>query len=66
VNYDKALRIPIYCGWQGPSMTGTGEKAARTPGTGIRLVELFEVHAGVEAGDLVGVSVEHLCGDGAG
>lgn len=27
---------------------------------------LFEVHAGVHAGDLVGVAVEHLGGDGVG
>ena len=48
-------------------MTGTGEKAARTQGlVATRLVELFEIHAGVEAGDLVRVTVEHLCGDGAG
>ena len=30
------------------------------------LVELFEVHAGVHAGYLVAVAVEHQSGDGAG
>ena len=30
------------------------------------LVILFEVHAGVQAGDLVAVAVEHQRGDGAG
>jgi hypothetical protein len=32
----------------------------------IYLVVLFEVHAGVQAGHLVAVAVEHLGGDGAG
>ena len=48
-------------------MTGTKEKAAGRKGlVASRLVEPFEIHAGVEAGNLIGVSVEHLCGDGVG